>query len=110
MTVGPYKLKDFHPGVNTGRTLLTWSWKRFREDREQGRVSLTVCIPQSRGNLATAIRREKEPGVPVVAQRLVNLTSIHEDLGSIPGLDCGLRIRHGYGRGVGRQLQLRLDP
>ena len=25
-------------------------------------------------------------GVPVVAQRLTNLTSIHEDEGSIPGL------------------------
>ena len=28
-----------------------------------------------------------EQGVPVVAQGLMNSTSIHEDVGSIPGLD-----------------------
>ena len=26
-----------------------------------------------------------KPGVPIVVQRLANLTSIHEDMGSIPG-------------------------
>ena len=33
-------------------------------------------------------RRVKKPhiGVPIVAQWLVNLTGIHEDTGSIPGL------------------------
>ena len=29
---------------------------------------------------------EERTGVPIVAQRLTNLTSIHEDTGSIPGL------------------------
>ena len=33
-------------------------------------------------------------GVPVMALRLMNLTSIHEDIGSIPGLLIELRILH----------------
>ena len=32
------------------------------------------------------VELKKLGGVPVVAQQLVNLTSIHEDMGSIPGL------------------------
>ena len=30
--------------------------------------------------------RELQEGVPTVAQRVTNLTNIHEDVGSIPGL------------------------
>ena len=30
--------------------------------------------------------REQDAGIPVVAQRLTNLTSIHEDADLIPGL------------------------
>jgi len=31
-------------------------------------------------------KKKKRAGVPVMAQRLTNLTSIHEDKGLIPGL------------------------
>ena len=37
----------------------------------------------------------RTPGVPVVAQQVMNLTSIHEDTGLIPGfMLSGLRIQH----------------
>ena len=35
--------------------------------------------------------KKTPPGVPVVARRVTNPTSIHEDVGSIPGL-----APHGY--------------
>ena len=34
----------------------------------------------------TAIKKKIQEGVPVVAQQVTNLTSIHEDASSIPGV------------------------
>ena len=39
------------------------------------------------GLLLTAQHPKAFPGVPIMTQRLMNTTSIHEDEGSIPGLD-----------------------
>ena len=36
--------------------------------------------------MTISILQDSVSGVPIVAQRLMNPTSIHEDAGSIPGL------------------------
>ena len=43
-------------------------------------------MAQARSDVTTQISKELW-GVPVVAQWVKNLNSIHEDVGSIPGLD-----------------------
>ena len=53
-------------------------------------ADLVPCHPYQEGEAWTVLLSfkmiKKERGVPVVTQRLMNLTSIHKDPGSIPGL------------------------
>ena len=44
--------------------------------------SPTICLT----SLHLVFPQIRQPGAPVVAQWLTNLTSIHEDTGLIPGL------------------------
>ena len=62
--------------------------------------------------------KDQEVGVPIVAQRVKNTTSIQEDAGSIPSLtqwmlprakaqvEDAAQIQGGCGCGVGQKLQL----
>ena len=52
----------------------------------------------------------KKLGSSYHGSAVTNLTSTHEDAGSIPGLPGWVKDRHCCGCGVGRQLQLDLTP
>ena len=62
----------------------------IRHERPKGGVKMTLGFSASR-NRVTGInnnetKKARLGGVPIVAQQIENLTSIHEDAGSIPGL------------------------
>ena len=52
---------------------------------------MTGQAKRTNGHLE-GISKKYDPGVPVVAQQVKNLTSNHKDAGSIPGSLSGLRI------------------
>ena len=60
-------------------------WKEHRGGWRRREVSGTDRRRAVRREQAEDVRK-REPGVPVMAQPLMNLTSIHEDSGSTPGL------------------------
>ena len=64
---------------------------------------------------------EERRKIPTVTQRVKNPTSIHKDVGSIPGptqgvqgsgvaMNCGVGLWHCCSCGVGWQLQLQFNP
>ena len=66
----------------------------FKNPTAVARVAATAWIQFLAQELLyiMAVTIKKVGGVPLVAKQLMNLTSIHEDTGSIPGLLSGLRI------------------
>ena len=68
---------------------MPWLWRRFQPAALI--QPLAWKLPYATGAAIKIIiiiktTTTKTQGVPVVAQGLVNLTGIHEDTGSIPGL------------------------
>ena len=58
--------------------------EKYRE-KEQGLMGGSGCGAGS-GDVGGPMTKKTPSGVPVLAQLVKNLTSIHEDAGSIPGL------------------------
>ena len=78
----------------------TFFLRKGRPGTEEQRTSTHFFSELKSGNLSGSTKMEpfapRKPlrGVPVVAQWLANLTSIHEDAGSILALLSGLRTSH----------------
>ena len=73
-------------------------------------LTLSCCVltyGRGEGTWQGLFYKGTNPGVPVVTQWLTNLTSSHEDDGSILALLSGLRIRRCHGLWCGSQTWLR---
>ena len=60
------------------------------------------AVPWEGGERKTEMRKNTKPGVPIVAQRVKSLASIHEAIGRSLASLSGLRIRRCCDCGVGR--------
>ena len=49
-------------------------------------LNYTYCVPKTSRTSQQVLKIIVTLGVPIVAQQVTNLTSIHEDMGLIPGL------------------------
>ena len=67
------------------------TWKVIANGRLESRSSSSLVQGPLKVLLKDLLKYLKKWGVPVMAQRLTNLTSIHEDTGLIPGLDQSVK-------------------
>ena len=59
--------------------------ERMVRDTKRGRAVPSFQLHKDDSYALTQVHFKSDKGIPVVAQRLTNPTSIHEDAGSIPG-------------------------
>ena len=62
------------------------SWGKGRSVLQEGPARKTWVRARCHGRLRRGNLKQDKWGVPAVAQRVKNLISIHEDVGSIPSL------------------------
>ena len=87
-----------------------WKFSHPRTGKEFSVSGAGVTTRRRSSKNQKKMENEEIPGIPVVAQGVINPISIHNDAGSIPGLDQWVKIQCNCGCSVGQQLQLLFDP